>query len=323
MRAVRAVSQDYDEPLSGLRLEDVPEPIPPAGWTMVRVAAAALNPHDVWTLRGVGHPAERIPITLGCDAAGWDEAGNPVVIYPTLGDPDAGFGDITFDPARGLLSETVDGTLAEKVAVPRGHLAPKPEFLSFEEAAALPVTFGTAYRMLFTRGRLVPGQRVLVQGAAGGVSSAAILLARAAGAEVYATSRTEAGRAFAASLGAIALETGARLPELVDLVIETVGEATWAHSLRVLRRGGAVVIAGATSGAMPSADLARVFFNQLSVVGSTGCTFDEFTRMLRFVTTHGIRPPVAEVIGIDEAPRGFSRLIEGGVMGKIVVRIAS
>ncbi len=322
MRAIRVTSQDFEDPLAGLSVVDLPEPTPKPGWVPIRVVAAALNPHDIWTLRGVGHPAERVPMTLGCDAAGYDPSGRPVIVYPTLGDVERGGGDISMAPDRGLLSETVDGTLADTVLVPERHLVPKPESLSFEEAAVIPVVFGTAYRMLFTRGGLRPGQRVLVQGAAGGVSSAAILLARAAGAVVYATSRSEEGRAFAATLGAVPLETGARLPEHMDLVIETVGEATWAHSLRAARRGGTIVIAGATSGSMPPADLTRVFFHQLSIVGSVGSTLDELQRAVQFIADAGIRPPIALTVPVERVREGCEALIAGGLPGKVVVTFA-
>jgi NADPH:quinone reductase-like Zn-dependent oxidoreductase len=323
MLAARAIAQDFDDPLSGLAVEDIPKPVAAPGWSVVRVVAAALNPHDLWTLRGVGHPADRIPIVLGCDGAGYDEHGRPVIIYPTLGDPARGRGDITLDPQRSLLSETADGTLAEYVAVPTEHLIPKPDWLTFDEAGALPVAWGTAYRMLFTRGNVVPGDRVLVQGSLGGVASAAIRLAAAAGAIVYATSRTEEGRAFARELGAVvSLAPGERVPEQVDVVIETVGEATWANSLRALRRGGTVVVAGATSGSQPPADLSRVFFHQQRIIGSTGSTLDELQRAIRTMGAAGLRPVIDGAVPLTGVQAGLDRLARGGIAGKIVVRVA-
>lgn len=319
MRAAIATSQNYDAPLSGLVLGERPVPEARPGWTRVRLRAASLNPHDIWTLRGIGHPSERIPIVLGCDGAGVTDDGREVVIHPVYGDANRGGGDLTLDPQRSLLSETTDGTLAEYVLVPDQMIVEKPASLSFAEAASLGVAWGTAYRMLFTRGRVTAGSRVLVQGGNGGVASAAISLASAAGARVYATARTPEKRAFALECGAAAVvEPGARLPERVDVVIETIGEATWSHSLRSLRPGGAVVIAGATSGAMPPADLARVFYQQLSVVGSTGCTLAEFEAMLRTVDGAGLRPRI-ERISFDEIPQGFNRMMRGEVAGKIVV----
>lgn len=319
MRAAVAASQHPDDPLRGLKLVERPEPQPRPGWTRIHVRGASLNPHDVWTLRGVGHPADRIPIVLGCDAAGVTDDGREVVVHPIIADALRGGGDQTLDPQRALLSETIDGALADVLLVPDELVLPKPTGLDFVQAASLGVTWGTAFRMLFTRGRVGPGDRVLVQGGSGGVGSAAIALAAAAGAVVTATARSGAKRDYVASLGAhTVIAPGERVPERVDVVIETVGEATWAHSLRALRPGGAIVVAGATTGAMPPADLQRVFFQQLSVIGSTGCTRSEFEAMLRFVASAGLTPRV-EAIAFDEIPDGYRRLIAGDVLGKLAV----
>ncbi|MGC0416894.1 zinc-binding dehydrogenase [Embleya sp. AB8] len=321
MLAAVAVRQDPDDPLSGLELREVPGPVAPADWAVVRVVAAALNHHDLWTLRGVGHPADRLPMVLGCDAAGIDEDGNEVVIHPVIGDPAAGGGDETLDPGRALLSERHDGAFAELVCVPRRNLVPKPASLSFEEVACLPVAWLTAYRMLFTQARIRPGDRVLVQGAGGGVATAAIALARGAGATVYATSRSAAKRAAALELGAhVVVPPGARLPERVDAVVETVGEATWAHSLKSLRPGGTIVVAGATSGPDPAADLNRVFYLQQRVLGSTGGTRDEFVRLLRFLDSSGIRPRIDRVLPLARIHEGFRAMLDGELTGKVVVR---
>ncbi|MER6984010.1 zinc-binding dehydrogenase [Streptomyces carpinensis] len=321
MLAAVAVRQDPDDPLSGLELREVPKPTVPPGWALVRVHAAALNHHDIWTLRGVGHPAERLPMVLGCDAAGVDEDGNAVVVHPVIGDPSAGGGDETLDPGRALLSERHDGAFAELLCVPRRNLVPKPAFLSFEEAACLPVAWLTAYRMLFTQARIRPGDRVLVQGAGGGVASAAIALARAAGATVYATSRSEAKLAAARELGANeAVPSGTRLPAKVDVVVETVGQATWEHSLKSLRAGGTVVVAGATSGANPPADLNRIFYLQQRVLGSTGGTRQEFVSLLRFMENAGIRPRIDRVLPLADIHSGFQAMLDGELTGKVVVR---
>ena len=197
---------------------------PPTGGSTVTVKAAALNHHDVWTLRGVGISADRLPIVLGCDAAGLDPDGNEVIVHSVIADPDAGGGDETLDPRRSLLSERHDGTFAEQVAVPRRNLVPKPSALSFEEAACLPTAYLTAYKMLFEKSGVQPGATMLVQGAGGGVATALILLGRAAGYRIWATSRSEAKRERAVKLGADqAFAAGARLPERVDVVMETVG----------------------------------------------------------------------------------------------------
>src|SRR5258708_17503932 len=174
---------------------------------------------------------------LGCGAAGVDADGNEVVVHAVISDPDAAVADETLDPGRSLLSEVHDGTFAERVAVPRRNLIPKPAALSFTDAACLPTSYLTAYRMLFDKAGLEPGSTILVQGAGGGVATALILLGTAAGYRVWATSRSEEKRQRALELGADqAFPPGARLPERVDAVMETVGEATWSHSLKALRR---------------------------------------------------------------------------------------
>ena len=322
MFAVTATRIDAEDPLAGLRLGEHPDPSPPDGWEVVTVKAASLNHHDVWTLRGVGISGDRLPIVLGCDAAGIDEAGREVVVHTVIGDPAAGGGDETFDPARSLLSERYDGTFAERVMVPSRNLLPKPAALSFEQAACLPTAYLTAYRMLFGRSGLEPGATVLVQGAGGGVATALILLGRAGGYRVWATSRSEAKREQALELGAEqAFPAGGRLPERVDAVMDTVGEATWAHSLRALRPGGRIVTCGATSGQAPSAELNRVFFLQLSVVGSTMGTRDQLSRLLRFCEQTGVRPRIDRTYPLMQAAAGFAAMIAGDLFGKVVFTI--
>src|SRR5260370_2698696 len=255
MFAVTAARIDADDPLAGLELGEHPEPNVPAGWTTVTVKAASLNYHDVWTLRGVGISADRLPIVLGCDAAGLDEDGHEVVVHAVIGDPRAGGSDETLDPSRSLLSERYDGTFAERVAVPRRNLVPKPAALSFPEAACLPTAYLTAYRMLFARAGLEPGATVLVQGAGGGVATALILLGRAGAYRIWATSRREAKRHRPIEPGPDhPFPAGSRPPERVDAVMEAGGGAPWAHSLRALRPGGTIVICGATTAPGPPPD---------------------------------------------------------------------
>ncbi|MEU4577078.1 zinc-binding dehydrogenase [Nonomuraea sp. NPDC023979] len=315
MFAVTATQTDPDNPLAGLTLGDHPEPKAPDGWTTVSVRAAALNHHDLWTLKGVGIRQDRLPIVLGCDAAGVDEDGNEVIVHAVIGSG----ADETLDPKRSLLSETHDGTFAERVAVPRRNLVPKPAALSFEEAACLPTAWLTAYRMLFDKAGLEPGATVLVQGAGGGVATALIALGRAGGYRVWATSRSGDKRERARELGADQVfEPGARLPERVDAVMETVGQATWDHSLKSLRPGGRIVVSGATSGAVPPADLNRVFFLQLSVVGSTMGTRDQLQRLAVFLEQTGVRPVIDRTLPMTRAREGFAAMDEGDVFGKIV-----
>jgi NADPH:quinone reductase-like Zn-dependent oxidoreductase len=317
--AVYAASISADDPLSGLVLGERPEPEVPAGWTTVTVRAASLNHHDLWSLRGVGLPEDRLPMILGCDAAGHDEDGNEVVVHAVISDPDWS-GDETFDPKRSLLSEKFQGTFADRVVVPRRNLVPKPPSLTFEEAACLPTAWLTAYRMLFTQGGLKAGDTVLVQGAGGGVATALITLARAGGLRVLATSRDEAKRARALEIGAHEVfESGARLPVKVDAVMETVGRATWSHSIRSLRPGGAIVISGTTSGPkLDDAELTRIFFLQLRVIGSTMGTRSELERLVTMLDASGARPLIDRVLPMTEAREGFAAMAKGDVFGKIV-----
>jgi NADPH:quinone reductase-like Zn-dependent oxidoreductase len=309
-----------DDPVAGLEVRDVAEPSVADGWEIVEVRAAVLNHHDLWTLRGVGATEDDLPVVLGTDAAGVTAEGREVVVHAVLGSAGPGE-DETLAAVFHLFSERgVQGTLAQRVAVPSRNLVPKPNQLSFAEAACLPTAYLTAYRMLFARAGLQPGQSVLVQGAGGGVATAAILLGQAAGLAVYVTSRSEEKRARALDLGAAgALEPGGRLPVRVDAVLETVGRATWDHSLKSLRSGGTVVVAGATSGPDPSADLARMFWRQLSVVGSSMGTLVELHRLCAFLEQTGVRPLVDSEYPLAEAHVAFTRLEAGAEFGKIVV----
>ncbi|RAG86289.1 Zn-dependent oxidoreductase [Streptacidiphilus pinicola] len=307
-----------DDPLSGLELGERPEPEARPGWSVVTVKAASLNHHDLWSLRGVGLPAEKLPMILGCDAAGVDEDGNEVVLHSVIGQTGHGVGP---KEPRSILTEHYQGSFAEKVAVPTWNLLPKPAGLSFEQAACLPTAWLTAYRMLFTNAGVKPGDTVLVQGAGGGVATALIVLGKAAGLRVWATSRDEAKGARAVELGADAwFPSGARLPERVDAVMETVGAATWSHSIKSLRPGGTLVISGATSGPNPpAAELTRIFFLELKVVGSTMGTKEELAGLLSFCQTAGVRPVIDSVLPLAEAREGFARMEKGDVFGKIVL----
>ena len=322
MRAAYAESLNADDPLSGLVIGERPDPEPGEGWTRVKVNSASLNHHDLWTLRGVGIKADRLPMILGCDAAGIDEStGDEVVVHAVINTP-GWTGDDTTDPGRTLLSEKHQGSLAEYVIVPKRNVLPKPTEMSFGEAACLSTAWLTAYRMLFTKSGLRPGQSVLVQGASGGVASACITMARAAGFQVFATARTEAKRAAALELGAHqAFGPGARLPQKVDAVMETVGEATYSHSAKSLRPGGRIVISGATSGPNPPADLNRFFFLQLELVGSTMGTKTELGELISFLRATGIRPKIDRTISLDDLASGIEAMASGDLIGKIVVEL--
>jgi NADPH:quinone reductase-like Zn-dependent oxidoreductase len=320
MLAVSATSQDPDAPLSGLTIGDRPDPSPPPGWVVVTVRAAALNHHDVWSLRGVGLPPHHLPRVLGCDAAAVTDDGDPVIVHAMVTEQVGG--EETTAPDARILSEQEDGTFAERLAVPSRNLVPMPGELSFVEAACLPTSWLTAYRMLFTRSGLQPGQRVLVQGAGGGVSTALVVLARAAGIHVTVTSRDPDKLARASELGAHeVVASGDRLPARVDAVMETVGAATWDHSLKSLVPGGTIVVAGSTSGPNPPADLQRVFYRQLRVVGSTMGSRAELVQLVEMLAATGVRPVVDDVMPLERARDGFARMVDGDLFGKVVFTV--
>lgn len=318
MHAVYVSQASPDDPLAALEVGPRPNPQAGDGFSRVRVKAASLNHHDVWSLRGVGLPPERMPMILGTDAAGVTDDGREVVVHSVISSPEWQ-GDETLDPKRSLLSERHQGAMAEYVVVPERNLVAKPPELTFEEASCLPTAWLTAYSMLGKAG-VEAGDTILVQGCSGGVAQAAIALGRAAGLRVWATGRTEAKRSLAIDLGADEVfEHGARLPERVDAVIESVGEATWSHSLKSLRPGGAVVVCGATSGPNPPADLSRVFFLQLRILGSTMGRRDQLYELLRVMVESGVRPWIDRVLSLRDAREGFEAVVHGELSGKVVL----
>ncbi|HLL68593.1 MAG TPA: zinc-binding dehydrogenase [Micromonosporaceae bacterium] len=306
MRAAYAARFDADDPVGALSVGERPEPdLPGADWVVVDLRATALNHHDLWSLRGVGLRTEQLPMILGCDGAGIGPDGAEVVIYPVVN--------------NSILSEHFPGTLADRVAVPRANLIPKPAGLSFADAACLPTAWLTAYSMLVSRGRVAEGDAVLVQGAGGGVATAAVVLGVALGVRVYATSRDAAKRDRIAALGAIALEPGARLPERVDVVIETVGAATFAHSMKCAKPGGRIVVCGATGGHVAEVDLRRLFALRLEILGTTMGAVEELRALLDLCVARGIRPVIDAEYGFSEVREAFSRLASGAVFGKVVL----
>ncbi|BCY14785.1 zinc-binding dehydrogenase [Actinoplanes sp. L3-i22] len=311
MRAAYASSLQPDAPLSGLTVGDLPF-APPDGWVPVEVRASSLNQHDIWSLRGVGLPADRLPMILGCDAAGVTPDGAPVLVYPVVEDK--------ADP-RGysLFSERYPGTLADQVAAPRENLLPIPEGVSFAEAACLPTAWLTAYHMLVTRGRAADAGAVLVQGAGGGVATAAVAIGVALGKRVYATSRDQAKRDRVAELGAVAVEPGARLPERVDVVIESVGEPTFDHSMKCAAPGARIVVCGATGGHLARVDLRRVFAMQLEILGSSMGTPAELTELLKMCAAGRLHPVIDSRYPFAGIAEAFSRLSSGEVFGKVLI----
>jgi len=347
MFAVYAARVGGDDPLANLETGDRPAPEPEPGWAVVRVRAASLNHHDLWTLRGVSSAPITPPQILGCDCAGTVEGygaapppgapdpGARVVVYPIVacGHCAACLSD---DPLgcrsfRMLSEPPLAGGFAELVAIPAVNLIPLPEHVGFKEAACLPTAYLTAYRALFVRAALRPGMTVLVQGATGGVATACILLARLAGVTVYATSRNEEKRRFAVDLGAeaafpVAKETAREVIAAtdgtgVDAVIDSVGEPTWELSLRAVRPGGVVVVPGATGGRNPPAQLNRIFFRSVTIAGTTMGTRGELRRLVDLVATGALQPVIGATHTMRDAPAAFAEMEHGELFGKIVLTL--
>ncbi len=322
MLAAYASHADAQDPLNALVVGEIEPPSTPEQWVEIEVRATALNHHDVWSLRGVGLPSDRLPMILGCDAAGVTADGREVVVYGVVNDPGYAGADSTHDPRRSLLSERFPGTFATRLRVPAANLVDKPAELSFAEASCLPTAWLTAYRMLFVQSGLRPGDTVLIQGAGGGVATALVALGRTAGFRVWVTSRDEARGARAVDQGAHqAFSSGERLPERVDAVMETVGAATWSHSINSLRPGGSLVICGTTSGDNPAkAELTKIFFKPLRVIGSTMGTRDELSALMQLMINTGVRPIIDRTLPLADARDGFAAMIEGGIFGKIIFK---
>jgi NADPH:quinone reductase-like Zn-dependent oxidoreductase len=345
--AVYAAATGGSDPLANLAIGEQPAPEPQAGWAVVNVRAASLNHHDLWTLRGVSSRPVIPPQILGCDAAGTvaaygdgggeglPEVGARVVVHSPVscgrcaaclrGEPER-----CRSPA--MLSEPpLAGTLAEQVAVPAANVVPLPASIAFETAACLPTAYLTAYHALFVRARLLPGMSVLVHGAGGGLASAAILLGRLFGLTVYATSRDERKRQFALELGAAAAHPPERETARavitdtggigVDAVLESVGEPTWDLSLRAVRPGGAVVVCGATGGPNPPAQLQRIFFRNVDVLGSTMGTRAELQRLVDLCAAGSLKPVIGSRHRLADAAAAFAEMQRGELNGKIIIEV--
>jgi NADPH:quinone reductase-like Zn-dependent oxidoreductase len=316
---VKAVRIHEDGGPDVLRYEDAPDPEPRDGEVLVELRAASLNHLDVWVRKGL--PSVPKPRILGADGAGIRaDTGERVVINPGL---DHGDGRIT------VIGEHTDGTHAELVAVPTESVYPIPEDMSFEEAAAFPLVFETAYRMLVTKARLQEGEWVLVWGIGGGVATAALALAKALGARVIATSSSDAKLAQAQELGADVVVNHASADVVgavkeaggADVVVETVGDATWARSLAVAKPSGRIVVCGATTGPNPPANLHRLWWKQLTVYGSTMGTREDFEGAFELVKSGRARPVIDTVLPLAEIRAAHERLEGGEQMGKIVLSI--
>ncbi len=306
-------------------LQEVPVPTPSEGEALVRISAAALNHRDIWIVKGM-YPGIRYPVILGSDGAGYWE-GREVIINPGMN-----WGD---DPrvqskAFSILGLPANGTLAEYVLVPQQQVYDKPPHLNMQEAAALPLAGLTAYRVLFTRCGLQPGEKVLISGVGGGVALLACQMAIAAGAEVYVTSGSDEKIQRAIALGARAganyrkADWPARLKEEAggfDVIIDSAGGPGFPELLKLCRPAARIGVYGGTRGAIPGLSPQLLFWKQISILGSTMGSDEDFRQMLHFVNTHRLRPIVDKVFPLEEGPRAFERLDEGRQFGKVIVSV--
>jgi zinc-binding alcohol dehydrogenase/oxidoreductase len=304
-----------------LRYEDAPDPEPGPGEVLVRLRAASLNHLDLWIRKGL--PSVPKPRILGADGAGLrDDTGERVVINP----------GIEHGEKITVIGEHIDGTHAELVAVPKSNVYPLPDEISFEEAAAFPLVFETAYRLLVTKAQLREGEWVLLWGIGGGVASAGLAIAKALGARALVTSSSDEKLERARELGADAAVNHAAgdvreaVKEAtggkgVDVVLEHVGEATWQSSLQAARTGGRIVVCGATSGPNPPAALHRIWWKQLTIYGSTMGTREDFEGAYELVKSGRAKPVVDSVFPLERARAAHERMEAGDQFGKIVLTI--
>jgi zinc-binding alcohol dehydrogenase/oxidoreductase len=325
---VKAVRIHEDGGPEVLRYEDAPDPVAGPGEVLIGLRAASLNHLDVWLRRGL--PSAPKPRILGADGAGVVVAlgegvdrfreGDEVVINPGL------------DEGARIVGEHMDGTHAELIALPADYIYPLPEGLTFEQAAAFPLVFETAYRMLVTRGGLQEGEWVFVWGIGGGVATAAMQVAKALGARVIVTSSSDEKLARARELGADATvnhaeaDVAAAVREATnghgaDIVVEHVGEATWKTSLQVAASGGRVAVCGATSGPNPPANLHRIWWKQLTILGSTMGTQADFQAVYELVASRRAEPVVDRAFPLAEAAAAHEHLEAGRQLGKVVLTI--
>ncbi|KAB8211764.1 hypothetical protein BDV34DRAFT_218978 [Aspergillus parasiticus] len=321
MLAVSATAANVENPLSGLKVHRVPLPSVPEGWVRVRMSAAAINYHDIFTLQGIATHPLKFPRILGCEGCGSLEDGTPVILYPVMSDPDY-LGDETLDPGRHVFHEITEGTLAEYVIAPSRNVLPRPSDLDATHGAVLGISWLTAYRMIFTKSGLRPGQTMLVQGSSGGVSTALIQLGASAGMRVWCTGRSADKRDLAVKLGAQrTFAPGEPLPSQVDAVFDTSGAATWEHSLASVKPGGSIITCGAHGGFKISMDLLRIFNDQISIHGVYAGTLKEFKDLIQFVVSKKISPMVGAVVPLSDAHRAMKDILEGQTSGKTVLTI--
>ncbi len=339
-----AIIRDYGGP-EMVSVGDIPEPQVNPGQVLVGIRSASLNHLDIWVRNGNRFDLS-MPHVLGSDGAGVIEAvvegvtgvnvGDEVLISPGLGCGRCEFcqqGQLSLCESFGIVGASCPGTFAERVAVPAGNVVAKPPELSFSEAAALPVAYVTAWRMLMTRAELTPGETVLIHGIGGGVALAALQLAKLVSAEVIVTSSSDEKLAKAVDLGADHTINYAKTADLtksvrdltkgrgVDLAVDAVGAATWSVNLYALRRGGRAVHCGITTGAMADADIQAIYWNQLTIMGSTYGSMDDLRQLLRTVTVSGLRPVIDSTWSLEDFPKAQQRMEAGLQFGKIVLEV--
>lgn len=321
MFAVYCETPNLNDPLAALIIGNRPEPNIPEGWVRVKVSYASLNRHDIFTLQGITAHEEGIsfPMILGNDAVGTLDDGTQVVIYPVMGSNDWR-GDETMDPHWHILSEFVQGTFADYVIVPKRNAIPLPDGITALHASVLGTAWLTAYRVLFTKSNLKPGDTLLVQGSSGGMSTALIQLGRAAGFEVWTTSRNARGRELAEKLGAHStFLMNEKLPRKVQAVVDNIGPASFGHSIASVARGGTVVVTGVTTGPETMLPLLPIFVEQITLCGSIMGTLKDMENMIRFIVGAGIQPEIGQILPMERAEEAFRAMWNGDTHGKIVL----
>ena len=323
MFAVFAENPSVNDPLSALHIGEQPEPHVTPGWLRVKISHASLNRHDIFTLQGITHHPDplKFPLILGNDGAGTLDDGTRVAIYPLISD-DSWRGNETLAPGWHIFSELLPGTFAEYIAMPARNAVPVPDTMSMEVASVIGTAWLTAYRALFVRAGIMPGQRLLVQGARGGMATALIQLAAAAGVEVWATSRDEEGCVLAEELGAVrCYKSNERLPHKVDVVVDNVGPASWGHSLDSVVRNGTIILAGLTTGHSVELPLLKAVSQQISLLGTVMGTRNDMINLINFIETTGIVPHIGNVFPMQEAVEAFRLMWSGALRGKIVLTL--
>ncbi|MCU0917340.1 MAG: zinc-binding dehydrogenase [Planctomycetes bacterium] len=340
-----AVIREHGD-LDVLRVQDIDAPRPGAGEVALKVLCAGLNHLDIWVRRGRPGVKLQMPHVLGCDAVGIvtavgpgvtsPKAGEQVILNPGLNCGDCEFcrrGEHSLCASFGIVGLVRSGTFAEQVVVPAGNCWPRPSHLSDEEAGVLALTYVTAWRMLMTRAHLKPGETVLIHGIGGGAAVSTLQFAKLVGAEVFVTSSSDDKLRHARDLGAdhtlnyrkenvvswVQDQTGGRG---VDVAVDTVGAATWPLDFASIRKGGRIVLCGVTTGAKAESDLRTLYWNQLTILGSTMGSGEDFRQMLRAVTANRLKPVLDQIFELEQIREAMERMETGMQFGKIALRLS-